>query len=216
MSVQNLSHKLAVSALAVCALALASQAQAASTFAPVNRLQALPALLPASTLTAASTLVVDVSGAQSADELGSPDNTVLSFNVGANSVINSVSWNVTLQANSPSWLADMQLTFGGSDGLSGVTFTPGPNDLGAGIKTYTGTANLADYGLEFQVGADGILRLEFHESYYDGASPVDGIWKSGNLSFGFTAAAVPEPSTYGLMALGLIGVGFVARRRKSA
>lgn len=215
MIVQKMSHKLAMSALAVCALAFAAQAHAASAISPAHRLQSLPASVSALSPTAAGTLVVDVAGIQSIDEIGAPDNTVLTFNVGANTVINSLSWNVSLQANSPSWLSEIQVSFGSTSGTDGVTFSPGFGDDNSGTGTYSGSANLADYGLEFQVGADGILRLEFHEGFYDGASPADGVWTSGNLTFGITQA-VPEPSTYGLMALGLIGVGFVARRRKSA
>ena len=39
-----------------------------------------------------------------------------------------------------------------------------------------------------------------------------------NVTFGATTPvpSIPEPSTYALMALGLAGIGFVARRRKSA
>lgn len=37
-----------------------------------------------------------------------------------------------------------------------------------------------------------------------------------NVTFGTDVPVVPEPSTYALMVLGLAGIGFVARRRKSA
>ena len=73
--------------------------------------------------------------------------------------------------------------------------------------------------------ADRILRLEFFESFDDGAAFQDGVWHSGQVTIGHTTAggaagtltlnigAVPEPGTYGLMALGLFGVLLAARRR---
>ena len=38
-----------------------------------------------------------------------------------------------------------------------------------------------------------------------------------NITFGSVTPGVPEPSTYAMLALGLlVGVGFVSRRRKAA
>jgi hypothetical protein len=37
-----------------------------------------------------------------------------------------------------------------------------------------------------------------------------------NITFGSDVPVIPEPSTYALMALGLAGIGLVARRRKNA
>jgi len=55
--------------------------------------------------------------------------------------------------------------------------------------------------------------MEFSESFEDKANP-DGIWNSGFLTF--EVSAIPEPTTYGLMALGLLAVGAAVSRPKQA
>lgn len=49
-----------------------------------------------------------------------------------------------------------------------------------------------------------------------GQSVLGAIADYGSISSTITVAAVPEPSTYALMGIGLAGVAFVARRRKNA
>lgn len=206
MAMMKRVSKLALAAMALAALST-GQAQA-STFSASNALAVVQ-----SAVVSDASVVIDVAGIGSYDELGSSANTALTYNIGAFSTVNTISWNFTITANAPSWLADMQVTFAGSDLTGGgVTFTPSTTS-GAGTESFADSVGLADLGLAFQVGADGILRVEFHESYVDDVNP-DGVWNSGTLTVGFTQA-VPEPSTYGLMALGLAVVGVAARRRRA-
>ena len=57
------------------------------------------------------------------------------------------------------------------------------------------------------------MRVEFYESFNDPEVNPDGIWNSGSLTL--RVVPVPEPATYGMMALGLLAVGTLVRRRKA-
>ena len=177
--------------------------------------------LVACTSAFAAPLVVNVAGAESYGEVGDAGNTVFNFNVGAGVTITGISYSVNVTAFSPSWMSEIALNFTDSDQVEGVAFTPAFDTDAPGTGTYSDSANLVDLGLSFQVGADGLLRLEFFETFddFDGA---DGIWNFGTITF-FTDAVdvppptgdVPEPATGMLMGAGLALMGYTARRRKN-
>jgi hypothetical protein len=169
----------------------------------------------------AAPLVVNVAGIQSFGEYGDSANTVLTYNVGANATIIGISYSVNLTAFTPSYLSEIALAFEDSTQADGVFFTPGFDDAGPGTGTYTDFADLVDLGLQFQVGADGLLRLEFFEDFDDDAVSPDGIWNFGTVTF-FTDVVdpvdpgeVPEPATGMLMGAGLALMGYTARRRRA-
>lgn len=156
--------------------------------------------------------VVNVAGIQSYDLQGEPGNTVIDLNLGALAQVTSVSWSFDITAHDPSWLSDMQVSFTSGTG-DGVVFTASGTEE-SGSEHQEGSVNLIDLGLAFNVGADGKLHLEFSENYKDLApGQADGQWDSGSFTIGYVSA-VPEPSTYAMMMLGLLAVGAVARRRQ--
>lgn len=185
-------------------------------FAYAKQLIAGLSLLACSSLFAAP-LTVDVSGIQSHAGLRGGQNTVLTYDIGANSTITSVSYSVNLTAFSPSWLSEIGLAFTDSNVLDGVLLRPGVGVTNAGTGTYSDVVDLVAQGLSFAVGSDGILRLEFYESFDDFAG-ADGIWNFGTITFGIDTveSEVPEPASGLLLGAGLAMLGYAKRRRRHA
>jgi len=180
-----------------------------------NKLVVSLSLFACSALCAAP-LTVSVAGVNSVGNIGDPGNTVLTFSVGANATITSIDFSINLTAISPSYLSEIGLQFTDSTQTDGVVFNPGSGDDFAGTDNYMGSADLLALGLAFNVGSDGILRLEFYEDF-DDFPGIDGTWNAGTITFGIEPAVVPvpEPSTALLLGAGLMAIGY-GRRRSAA
>lgn len=159
---------------------------------------------------------LDVSGILSVDQFGDPLNEVRNLQIGSSARVIGIGWDVTLFADSPSWLSEMRVAFGSTSVPALVLLTPGIGDDSPGTQAYSsgGVVDLVGLGLDFAVDADGVLRMEFFESFDDFANDWDGRWERGALTIRVEGGhEVPEPSIYALMLLGLAGVAGAARRR---
>lgn len=91
------------------------------------------------------------------------------------------------------------------NGISGVTNTTtyaGQGPFGAGL--FTGVSGLySDNGNTLSQGGPNT------------AGYTSQLFGGGQYAAAATTNVVPEPSTYALMAFGLVGMGFAARRRKA-
>lgn len=159
------------------------------------------------------TTTLDIGGIFSNAELGSAENEVRFLNLTGGAHITGISWDVHLTANEvndlPSWLSEIGVDLN-NGGLGGFSLFAGLGNNVPGSGHFTGSANLIDLGADFFLGQDGRLNFEFFEYIDDFVGQADGRWDRGTL----TVSYVPEPASYGLVALALLGAGLGARRRK--
>lgn len=153
----------------------------------------------------------NVAGIESREGISNPANHVVTLNLGAGASVTGLSWNVVITALGTSWQSEARVVLTPSNGdlAQGISLAPGAgvNTPGEGAFASTGVLKFGDNGLPNIFLPDGILRMEFFESYDDGPG-VDGIWKSGNLGIQF----IPAPSAVALLGLG----GLAAARRRRA
>ncbi len=170
-------------------------------------------------------------GVEHWDLLGEPENTVLSELLGEGASLTGIGWNATLETVGGSWLSEARTYFDGSDlDGSGLFLTIGTGDGMPGIGTYSsgGILDLTDNGIpDIPVLADGLLHIDFHETFDDNADAVDsfypvaeGAGSSYDLAgIGFVSNVpiieIPTASTLGLIALfiGLAALGVYLLRR---
>ncbi len=159
----------------------------------------------------------DVTGINSWDPVGDADNEVYVFDlaaaIGAGSgnpvSMNGIGWDVTIRANSPSWMSEAGVYFDDTiaPDFYGLFLSPGAGYSYPGTGTFSsgGVLKLSDYGIPDVVLPDGKLRLEFFDSFDDFPGGIDDNWLGGTLWI----QAVPEPASLALLALGAL---FIRRR----
>lgn len=165
----------------------------------------------------------NVAGIFSVDPAGDPLNEVFNLSLAPGARVIGLGWDVTLFADAPSWLSEMVVRFGSTSVPFELELRPGIGDNFPGVRSYSsgGIVDLVGLGFDFTVDANGILRLEFYDSFDDFANDWDGIWRSGNLAIQWSVAGdeppvIPEPATWAMMIAGFGLVGFAARRRRQA
>ena len=160
----------------------------------------------------AGVVTLDIAGISSNGEFGDSSNETRFIDILAGVRITGLSWNVFLRTakGSPSWLSEIGVDL--NDGaFAGVALFPGFGSDLSGAKQFEGSADLVSLGFDFNLGATGRLNFEFFESFDDVTNAADAYWDRGTV----TVTYVPEPATYGLVGLALLGVGLSTRRLKS-
>jgi hypothetical protein len=126
-----------------------------------------------------------------------------------------VGWDVFQSTVGPSWGSEMVVSFADNvGGLPGLYLTPsgtGAPIVGTENNSSGGILDLTDNSIPNVVLPDGVLRLEFFDSYDDYPGGIDGHWEAGS-TLDIAYRVVPSPGAMGL--LGLAGIGALGRKRR--
>lgn len=193
---ERLEMKIAITAIA----AIAGAATASPYFteaAGFTQTDAAPA-------GAFATVTIDISGTNSWDLELDPDNESLSALFAGGTHITGIGWNATIATNGGSWLSESVMRFNND-----LYLTVGIGDDFAGTGSYSsgGVFDLVGTGLDFFLAGDGLLNIEFFESFDDVADAIDNTFVQGSLQIQYE---VPAPSALAMLGLG----GLVAGRRR--
>lgn len=170
---------------------------------------------------------IDLAGWTSFGGWNRPNNSMVSFDIGAGSVVTGFTYSgVSFDTSNGSWLKDLTLSVNPTNPISiedfmdwapsrvensgsathsgswgGATGGPGPNGPG---RSFTAT--------------DGLIFVTVYEAFDDPfddtGAVLDTTIAAGTMRV--FLAPIPEPGTYGMMALGLLAVGAALRKRRQS
>lgn len=160
---------------------------------------------------------VDLTGVESWDAVGSANNTVLLVDVaaalgyasGTGMSMTGIGWDVSITPQGASWASEARMYFDDNIAPDGYGLFLSPfGGTNYPETSYSPVIKLADYAIPDIELADGILRIEFYESFDDVAGEIDGIW-GGSITI--QAQVIPAPAAAAVFGLaGLVG----SRRRR--
>lgn len=137
-------------------------------------------------------LEVDIGGVNSWDLVGDPDNEVMLVDLadmlnlppGSEVTMNGIGWDVELAVSCPSWFSDATMSFADFPGAADVVvLRPGVgfDFCDSDSMNFTVDAfKLQDVKVDDIVVSDGVLEIEFFESFDDFVDGIDATWLEGS------------------------------------
>lgn len=175
----------------------------------------------------AGTLVIDLDGWEAFGDFGDPSNTGAFFTLPEGSTVTGFDYaGLVFTAFPPSWREELVLSINNYTGAPEVVeefmdWAPSSEPSAGAAGPLNGSWRGAA-GDEGPFGSGGKFTVGFgannlwvtvYDAIPDQVSPNLSIG-AGVLTIQYTNP-IPEPSTYALLALGLVGVGVAVRRRKA-
>lgn len=186
----------------------------------ITRLSAVAiSVLAGVSIAQADTLVVDILDVNSYDLYDDPSNEFFLIDVagllnlpsGTALHVNGIGWDVTIATVGASWLSEAALEITDSSASIGVSLAPGGATAAPGTSNFSSpVVDLVAAGLDFWL-PDGLMLLQFYESYDDVPDSIDAIW-NGSLEISTTPTVVPIPAAAWLLLSALL---LLARRRRA-
>jgi hypothetical protein len=164
----------------------------------------------------AASFDIDLAGWVAAGDFGDVGNSFQVLNVGAGQTVTGWTYtNLEFTTTGDSWMSELVVSVNEDDISDWLDWSPSSTNAGGTFGPADGAwGDAAGSPGPFGAGGpfvsqSGDLYIETYLSWFD-PPPVGINIQSGTLHI----QVVPEPGTYGLMALGLFAVGAAVRRRR--